>query len=125
MQHPKHHDKPHEALGNYLRVHRRKAGISQREVEIIIGYHRRGAVSRHERLEVVPSLLIALSYQALYRVPVYELFAELTKSAESGVEERLAELETYLGQQDGRGPQAAVIARKLEWLAERRLARSA
>lgn len=105
------HDKSHEPLGNYLRSRRRTTGVTQHEAEIILGYRTRGAVSRHERLESLPPLLIALSYEVLYRVPVSELFAGLTNAVELGVEERLAEFETFLGEQDGRGPQAAAIAR--------------
>ena len=79
----------------------------------------RDVVSRHERQQNIPSLLTALSYEALYRVPVSEIFAGLAKSVEFNVEAQLAEFETHLGEQTGTGPRAVSIARKLEWLSER------
>lgn len=114
------HEKPNEPLANYLRAHRRKTGITQRELARFFGYGTNGTVSRHERLEAVPSLVVALSYQVLYRIPVSEIFVGLTETVEFHIEAQLAEFENYLGEQSARGSRAAMIARKLEWLSERR-----
>jgi DNA-binding XRE family transcriptional regulator len=114
------HEKPNKPLANYLRAHRRKTGITQHELAQFLGYGTHGAVSRHERLEAVPSLLVALSYQVLYRIPVSEIFVGLTETVEFQIEEQLAEFENHLGEQSARGNRAALIARKLEWLNERR-----
>ena len=86
----------------------------------VLGYVTRDAISRHERQELVPSLLVALSYEVFYRIPVSEIFAGLTKTVEFKIEAELAELEAYLGAQSAAGPRAAAIARRLEWLGERR-----
>ena len=114
------HEQPHEPLTNYLRTHRLKTGFTQEDVSGILRLINRDVVSRHERQEKLPSLLIALSYEALYRVPVSKIFAGLAMTAEFNVEAQLAEYETYLGEQSGAGPRAVAIARKLEWLSERR-----
>lgn len=114
------HEQPNEPLVNYLRTYRRKSGFSQSDMARVLGYDNYGSVSRHERFAAVPSLLMALSYQVLFREPVSEIFAGLNESVEFDLETRLAEFETYLGEQSARGPQAAAIARKLEWLSERR-----
>jgi hypothetical protein len=68
----------------------------------------------------MPSLLVALSYEVLYRVPVSEIFAGLAETVEFNVEAQLAQFETYLGEQSARSSRAVAIARKLEWLSERR-----
>jgi transcriptional regulator with XRE-family HTH domain len=107
-------------LANYLRTHRRRTGLTQQELARVLGYGTHGAVSRHERLESVPSLLVALRYQVLYRVPVSEIFAGLTETVEFNLEAQLAEFEGDLGEQSARSSRAAAIARKLEWLSERR-----
>ena len=114
------HEHPNEPLANYLRAHRRKTGFTQHEVARVLGRGTHGMVSHHERLGSVPPLVMALSYQMLYRVPVSELFAGLAETVEFSVEAQLAEFESYLGEQSAGGPRAAAIARKLEWLSERR-----
>jgi DNA-binding XRE family transcriptional regulator len=114
------HEQPNKPLANYLRAHRRKTGITQHELAQFLGYGTHGAVSRHERLGAVPSLVVALSYQALYRIPVSEIFVGLTETVEFHIEAQLAEFENYLGEQSAEGNRAAMIARKLEWLSERR-----
>ncbi len=114
------HEQIHEPLANHLRIHRLKTGFTQHEVAEMLHYINRDIISRHERQEVLPSLLIALSYETLYRVPVSEIFSGLKKTVDFNVEAQLAEYERYLGKQGAAGPRAASIARKLEWLTERR-----
>ncbi|HEY6763221.1 MAG TPA: helix-turn-helix domain-containing protein [Candidatus Sulfotelmatobacter sp.] len=114
------HEQPNKPLANYLRAHRRRTGLTQHDLARVLGYESYGAISRHERFEVVPSLVMALSYQVLFRVPVSEMFAGMVEDVEFDLEVRLAEFEAYLGEQSVRSPRAAAIARKLEWLSERR-----
>jgi transcriptional regulator with XRE-family HTH domain len=94
--------------------------MSQRELAdliAIIGDHQ---ISNHERSAAVPSLLAALSYQAIFGVSVVELFPGIYESVRFSVEERLDEMETRLGERTAKGRKAQVVARKLEWLWERR-----
>ncbi len=114
------HEPSNEPLVNYLRAHRRNAGLTQRELGQMLGYDNEGAVSRHERFEIVPPFLTALSYQIVFRVHASELFPGLTQTVELGVETRLAKFESHLREQNGGDSQASGLARKLEWLSERR-----
>ena len=114
------HEKSNEPLANYLRTHRLKTGFTQDDLAAVLGYVNRDSISRHERHESIPSLLIALGYEVFYRVPVSEIFAGLAKTVEFNLEAELSEYQKYLGEQSAAGPRAAVIARKLEWLSERR-----
>ena len=114
------HEQHHEPLANYLRTHRLKTGFTQGDVAGVLGYANHDVISRHERQEKIPSLLVALSYETFYRVPVSEIFVGLASSVELNVEAHLAEYETYLGNQSATSSRAASIARKLEWLSERR-----
>jgi len=109
-----------EQAGNYLRSHRRRSGLSQRELAQIAGFDTAFPVSRHERSATLPALMIALSYEIIFRAPIHELFPGLYRSVEARIEKRLAEMETELGQSTAEGRKAAFIARKLEWLNERR-----
>lgn len=114
------HHRMEDHLGNYIRMHRKKAALSQRELGIILGYDRPGPVSRHERSECVPPLVIAISYTTLFNVPIHELFAGLHEAAEKAIELRMNEFEERLKSERVRPRDAALIARKLEWLGERR-----
>lgn len=109
-----------QRLANYLRMHRRNVGLTQRELGHILGHCNEGPVSRHERFRATPSLAVALGYEVVFRVPVSEIFAGLRDEVEEEVEEKLVELEEQLGQRSTKDRNANVTARKLIWLCERR-----
>jgi DNA-binding XRE family transcriptional regulator len=114
------HEQSHEPLINYLRTHRRNAGLSQRDLARVLGLDSYEFVARQERSRTMPSLAVALSYQILFRAPVSEIFVGITQRLEVDIETRLTQLEQHLGEQSARGRAAAATARKLEWLIERR-----
>jgi DNA-binding XRE family transcriptional regulator len=109
-----------ETLGNYVRTHRKKAGLSQRELGKLLGYGDEGQVPRHELSRSLPPLVIALSYEIVFRVPVSTLFAGLYEVVGQAVESNLEEFEGVLRKDNGKGARAAATAHKLEWLRERR-----
>lgn len=107
-------------VANYLRAHRRRCGLSQRELAHIVGYITQAPVSEHERSVTIPALLIALSYEVVFRVPLSELFPALYRTVEANIEEQLTKIESELQESTAKGRRAAYVARKLEWLWERR-----
>jgi DNA-binding XRE family transcriptional regulator len=109
----------HSNLASYLRSHRKRSGLSQREVGQLLGYPDQGSVSRHERLCCVPPLMTALGYQAIFHQPISELFPGAYESTRRVIEERLEKLKDDLHQRNAKGRTAAMIARKLEWMWER------
>jgi DNA-binding XRE family transcriptional regulator len=109
-----------QPLASYLKSHRMKSGMSQRELADLIGILADHQISKHERSATVPSLLAALSYQVVFSVPITELFPGIYESVRMNLEERLCEMETELQNSTAKGRGAHVIARKLEWLLERR-----
>lgn len=106
-------------LSSYISSHRKKSGLSQEKLGKLLGYPDDGPVSRHERFCSVPPLRIALGYQAIFQIPVSELFPGVYEDIKREVEDRLAELERTLQQSSEKGREAARIARTLEWLWER------
>jgi DNA-binding XRE family transcriptional regulator len=106
--------------GNYLRLHRRKAGLSQRELAELVGYEDPWAVSRHERSLTVPPLLIALAYQEVFQVPLSAIFSGIHSTVSQVIEKNLAALSDELGDRSGKGRSANGTAQKLEWLTQRR-----
>lgn len=108
------------AVASYLRSHRLKSGFTRRELADLIGLFTETQVARHERSATIPSLMAALSYQAVFRIPITELFPGLYDTIALGIEERLSALEQSLGNSSARGRKANIIAIKLVWLNERK-----
>jgi len=106
-------------LASYLRYHRKQSGLSQREIAQLLGYPDQDPVSRHERSRSMPPLIIALSYQAIFRVPVSELFPGHYEKTRRTIDERLAKMERDLHEGSARDRSASMTAHKLEWMCER------
>jgi DNA-binding XRE family transcriptional regulator len=77
-------------------------------------------VARHERSNMLPSLMAALSYQAIFQTPIAELFPGLYETIAQGIEEKLTALERTLENSSARGNKANIIATKLVWLNQRK-----
>ncbi len=103
-----------------LRAYRRRAGLSQRELGVILGYTDDGEVSRHERSKTLPPLITALAYAAVFRVGVSGLFPEVHAEIVRTIEANLAVFEKQLQAKSGKGRGAASTARKLTWINERK-----
>jgi transcriptional regulator with XRE-family HTH domain len=72
-------------LPNYLRMYRKRAGLSQEELARLLGCRTGTKVSRYEHFKREPTLRTALAYEAVFRIPVRELFAGLGDVAERDV----------------------------------------
>jgi len=107
-------------LPNYLRVHRRRAGLAQYELALAIGYENAREIARHEQSVTIPPLELAIGYEIIFRVPVSELFAGLRDDLSETLEPRLAQLELELGQRSAQDRNAGSTARKLTWLKARK-----
>lgn len=109
----------HSHSASYLRSHRKRSGLTLKEVAHLLGYVHGGEISRHERLSSFPPFKIALRYEALYRAPISILFPGLFEEAQMEVEGKLATFIERCKQSTSRGREGAMIARKLEWAWER------
>ena len=103
---------PSPQLPNYLKSHRKRLDLSQAEVALLMGAVGREKVCRDERFAREPSLATALAYEALYQVPIRELFAGLYHDIELQVKQRA---QTLAGSKEFQGNQAQAI-RKLATL---------
>lgn len=103
-------------LASYLRYHRKRSGLSQKELAMLLGYPDEGPVSRHERLYCTPPFRIALGYETVFRIPASELFPATLQEISQDVEVRLTKLESQLSNSSVKGRKAVLIARKLEWM---------
>lgn len=76
-------------LESYLRTYRKRSGLSQDEVAFLLGSASGAKISRYERLSIQPKLETALAYEAIFQIPVRDLFAGLYQKVEREIMERL------------------------------------
>jgi len=113
----------YQAAGNYLRAHRKKSGLSQRDVGKLMGYKDPGQISRHERGTTNPPLAAALAYEMIFRAPVASIFAGTRDSVARDVEMKLKEMGAAMGSRSAHNRNANLVAQKLSWVSERHKAR--
>jgi transcriptional regulator with XRE-family HTH domain len=101
-----------KTLKCYLRVHRRRCGLSQSELAGLLGLSVPASVSRYERGDREPDLRTALACQLILGCAVHELFP--AAYAESGKE--IARRAGELAQQLRSGPLTRRTKRKLAML---------
>lgn len=109
-------------LQNYLRSYRTRAGLLQRDVAFILGCESGEKVSRYEKRRRLPPLETALAYEAVFGVPVAELFAGLRDTVGRQIQRRLGEFGSRLQAKDVakcKKSEARLVAHKLRWLAGR------
>ncbi len=80
-----------KSLPNYLQSQRKRLSFSQEEVAFLLGIrgmHKGNKVCRDENFAREPSLQEALAYEAIYGLPVHELFAGVYQQAQQNVTAR-------------------------------------
>lgn len=87
-------------LNNYLRTYRRRNGLSQDEVAFLLKCEDGSKVSRYEHFVRQPSLETALAREAIFGVPVHELFAGLYQKVEEQTIRRARTLTQRLAQKN-------------------------
>jgi transcriptional regulator with XRE-family HTH domain len=99
-------------LHTYLRTYRKRSGLSQREVALLIDFLAAGNVSRHETGDRVPSFEQAFAYEAVFGIPASALFPGEYEKARRQVETQAQQLFEKLSQK----PKTAASKRRLEFL---------
>src|SRR5688500_13708239 len=100
-------------LKNYLRAYRRGAALTQFEIAYLLGCREGSTIYKYERSKSGPTLETALAYEAIFRVPVSELFAGGFEKVERQV---LRRVERLAGQMQRATP-SRLTTRKLDSLA--------
>jgi transcriptional regulator with XRE-family HTH domain len=83
-------------LPNYLRVYRKRLGLSQHEVAFMLGWRNASQPSRYEHFSRTPTLRTALALAVILRVSVRELFAGEYQKVENAVCRQAQRLEERL-----------------------------
>jgi transcriptional regulator with XRE-family HTH domain len=77
---------------NQVKAYRRRLGLAQSDMALLLGDHSASRVSRYERGRRLPPLLIALTYQVIFGATSAELFAKEYAAALRGVRDRAKKL---------------------------------
>lgn len=76
----------------YLRSHRIRAGLSQKQVARLLGHKRATGLSRFEQASRLPSLEAAFMLERIFDVPFAELFPEFGSQIDALICERVTML---------------------------------
>lgn len=87
-------------LENYLRTYRRRSGLLQRELAVLLN-ETRATVTRHESGLRMPPLDVALAYEVILGISVRDLFAGRYHAVEATVRERAEHLLATLRETPG------------------------
>ncbi|HEX4961648.1 MAG TPA: helix-turn-helix transcriptional regulator [Thermoanaerobaculia bacterium] len=80
---------PPKRFDNYIRMLRKQKGLSQDELAFLLGWKSGSAVSRLEQDRRKPSLETLLAMEAIFGIPIRELYAGKFQKVESAVKERV------------------------------------
>lgn len=105
---------PLQPLSNYLKMFRKRSGLSQDELASLLGCKSGSKVSRYERSGRVPSLDTLLAFEIVFNEPASQLFRGRYESVRSDVRRRAARLSRKV---DGR-PFTPANKRKLDFLSD-------
>ena len=99
-------------LHNYLRTHRKRSGLSQADVAILLGCKYGTKISRYERQARVPSIETLIALEVVFRTPTRDLFAGVYDDVERQVKRRAKRLLKELKS----APQTPTTKRKVKSL---------
>ncbi len=79
-------------LQNYLRTHRRRYGLSQKEVARLLGAASGTKVSRYENFTRMPNVFNVFACEIVFNQPASELFAGSYEVIRAAVQKRARQL---------------------------------
>lgn len=88
-------------LRTYLKSARKRAGLSQLEIEFLLGDVDDTLVSKYESGSRVPPLEVALALQEIFKIPINELFAGLNQSVAAEVAVRIRKFSSEIQSKSG------------------------
>jgi transcriptional regulator with XRE-family HTH domain len=94
-------------LTNYLRTYRKRLGFSQDEIAFLLECKSGAKVSRYEHFGREPGLRTALACEAIFQVPVRELFAGIYQKVEKKTLAKIRSLSEKLHASDVPHPRHA------------------
>lgn len=91
-------------LANYLKMYRRRSGLLQHELAVLLGCESGSKVSRYERGQRDPTLPTIVAYEVVFRAPLHRLFSGLHREVSHDVERRARRLDRLIRGKPRRTP---------------------
>lgn len=79
---------PSPKLANYLRMYRKRVGLTQQEVAWLLGCEHDTKVSRYERFTREPSPRTIFAYEVIFQTPARVLFEGMYQKVEQRTQHR-------------------------------------
>jgi transcriptional regulator with XRE-family HTH domain len=73
---------PSVPLTNYLRTHRKRAGLSEDDVAFLLGSKSGARISRYEQGRQTPRLKTLLAFELLFHTPIRDLYSGMSQEVE-------------------------------------------
>lgn len=102
------------SLATYLKMYRKRTGLTHEEVAFLIGAKGGSTISRHESGGRLPDLQAAIAYELIFGVPLGEMYAGVFADAMALLRERAIGMRLSLTQL----PQNALRDRKITALTQ-------
>jgi DNA-binding XRE family transcriptional regulator len=84
-------------LTTYLRMYRKRSGLTHGEIAFLCGSMSGTSFTRHESAERLPMLRTALMYELIFRVPVRDIYEGAVEEVRLVVRTRAEALRASLG----------------------------
>jgi transcriptional regulator with XRE-family HTH domain len=105
---------PPQVLRNYLRMHRKRSALTQRELAGLLGCEHGSKVSRYERGERVPGFATLLAYEIVFRTNGADLFRGVAEKLSRTIRDRASRLHKHLDAERS----TPLVTQKMEFLVE-------
>ncbi|HEX3663765.1 MAG TPA: helix-turn-helix transcriptional regulator [Rhizomicrobium sp.] len=97
-------------IPNYVRSHRRRWHLSQRELAFLLGLSSQAVISQHESFSRLPQTKALIKYEVLFGEAISELFPKLRRQAELEI---AGQARIILRRLEGRSDKIATRKREL------------
>jgi transcriptional regulator with XRE-family HTH domain len=106
---------PKPPIFNYLRTHRKRLGLSQKELAALLGAQSGAKICRYERVVREPTFKAAIAFELVFQRPLRELFKGLYREIASEITPRAKKLLAKHQNLDSKGAthKLAVISKLL------------
>lgn len=79
-------------LNNYLRMYRKRIGLTQKELAFLLGFNHPAKISRYERSSQNPRLITVIAYEVVFQTVSRNLFGGLFERVETETRQRIRQL---------------------------------
>jgi len=87
-----------QKLNSYLKTYRKRAGLTQDELALLLGCRCGAQISQYEKLSQDPGLKTAFAFQLLFGIPAQEIFPGIFQKVQDDTVKRVQLLSRKLNE---------------------------